>query len=66
MDRALGSGAARTAESRKELAAWTERAREAERQAAEDRARAAQYEESLSWRVTRPLRRFSEQLRPKP
>jgi hypothetical protein len=54
------------AEARKELAEWTARAREAERQAAEDRARAAMYEESLSWRITRPLRNASERLRPKP
>jgi ubiquinone/menaquinone biosynthesis C-methylase UbiE len=64
VDRALAAEH-RYAESRKELAAWTKRAREAERQAAEDRARAAMYEGSLSWRVTRPLRNASEKLRPK-
>jgi ubiquinone/menaquinone biosynthesis C-methylase UbiE len=64
VDRALAAEH-RYAESRKELAAWTKRAREAERQAAEDRARAAMYEGSLSWRVTRPLRNASQKLRPK-
>ena len=65
VDRAL-QAEHRYAASRKELAAWTKRAREAERQAAEDRARAAMYEDSLSWRVTRPLRNASRRLRPRP
>lgn len=65
VDRAL-QAEHRYAESRKELAAWSARAREAERQAAEDRARAAMYEDSLSWRITRPLRNASQRLRPKP
>ena len=65
VDRAL-QAEHRYEEARKELAQWTERAREAERQAAEDRARAAMYEDSLSWRITRPLRNASEKLRPKP
>jgi SAM-dependent methyltransferase len=40
--------------------AWKERADEAERQLAQSRAKVAHIEESLSWRVTQPLRRISE------
>jgi SAM-dependent methyltransferase len=45
--------------------AWKERADEAERQLDASRAKVAQMEESLSWRVTRPLRRISDRARQK-
>jgi hypothetical protein len=41
---------------RGELEDWMERTYEAERQLAQARAKVAQMEESLSWKVTRPLR----------
>jgi SAM-dependent methyltransferase len=43
---------------RGELEDWMERTYEAERQLNVSRAKVTQMEESLSWRVTRPLRRF--------
>jgi SAM-dependent methyltransferase len=46
--------------------AWKERADEAERQLTQSREKVAHMEESLSWRVTRPLRRIAERARGKP
>ena len=43
--------------------AWKERADEAERQLEAAREKLAHMEESLSWRITRPLRRISEWVR---
>ena len=48
---------------RGELEDWMERTYEAERQLAQSRDKVAQMEESLSWRITRPLRRFMEWVR---
>jgi SAM-dependent methyltransferase len=48
---------------RGELEDWMERTYEAERQLAQSREKVAQMEESLSWKVTRPLRRFMSWVR---
>jgi SAM-dependent methyltransferase len=48
---------------RGELEDWMERTYEAERQLGQSRDKVAQMEESLSWRITRPLRRFMEWVR---
>ena len=48
---------------RGELEDWMERTYEAERQLTQARQKVTQMEESLSWKVTRPLRRFMELVR---
>jgi len=48
---------------RGELEDWMERTYEAERQLTQSREKLVQMEESLSWRITRPLRRFMEWVR---
>jgi O-antigen biosynthesis protein len=48
---------------RGELEDWMERTYEAERQLTQARQKVTQMEESLSWRLTRPLRRFMELMR---
>jgi hypothetical protein len=45
---------------RGELEDWMERTYEAERQLTQSRYKVTQMEQSLSWRVTGPLRRFME------
>jgi hypothetical protein len=45
---------------RGELEAYMERTYEAERQLAQAREKVTRMEDSLSWKVTRPLRRFME------
>jgi hypothetical protein len=48
---------------RGELEDWMERCYEAERQLGQARDKVAQMEESLSWRVTRPLRALMARVR---